>query len=74
MMGLCLLLVMFILSSITHNLFTTTMPTAVLGQGAQQAINDTGQFVGNVSETIAENPVVGNATQETQEFFAEKSK
>jgi hypothetical protein len=43
-------------------------------QGAQAAINDTGQFIGNVSETIAKNPVVANATKETQEFFSEGSK
>ena len=42
-------------------------------QGVPGAINATGQFVGNVSETIAENPVVGNATKETQEFFGESS-
>ena len=43
-------------------------------KGIQGAINATGQFVGNVSETIAENPVVTNATEETQEFFAESAK
>ena len=43
-------------------------------QGVPGAINATGQFVGNVSETIAENPVVANATKETQEFFGESSK
>jgi uncharacterized iron-regulated membrane protein len=42
--------------------------------GALTAINETGQFVGNVSETVVENPVVANATGETQEFFADKSK
>jgi hypothetical protein len=42
--------------------------------GALTAINQTGQFVGNVTETVVENPVVSNATTETQEFFADKSK
>ena len=42
--------------------------------GVTGAINATGQFVGNVSETIAENPVVSNATKETQEFFGESAK
>lgn len=90
MMGLCLLLALFIIPSIIHNVFKTTIPTAVLGQnqttqeaaneddktrqGVEQTINGTAEFLGNVSETTAENPVVGNATQETQKFFAEKSK
>jgi hypothetical protein len=43
-------------------------------QGVPGAINATGQFIGKISETIAENPVVTNATEETQEFFAESSK
>jgi hypothetical protein len=47
-------------------------------KGIQTAINETGQFLGNVSETVAEtaaeNPVVINATRETQEFFGDKSK
>jgi hypothetical protein len=43
-------------------------------RGIQTAINQTGQFLGNVSETVAENPVVINASRETQEFFADKSK
>jgi hypothetical protein len=103
MMGLCLLLA-FILPSIIHNVFTTTIPTAVFGQnqtnatqsnatqttqgaaneteasidktkqGVERTINGTVEFLGNVSETIAKNPVVGNATQETQKFFAEESK
>ena len=47
--------------------------TGNTAQGVQD-INATGQFVGNVSETIAENPVVANATKETQEFFGESSK
>ena len=102
--GLCLLLAMFILPSLIHNVFTTTVPTPVFGQsptnatqsnatqttqkaaneteasddntkqGVERTINGTVEFLGNVSETIAKNPVVGNATQETQEFFAEKSK
>jgi nucleoside permease NupC len=42
--------------------------------GVTGAINATGQFVGNVSETVAENPVVANATKETQEFFGESAK
>lgn len=42
--------------------------------GPQVAINETGQFVGNVSETIAENPITTNITGETQEYFADKSK
>lgn len=102
-MGLCLLLA-FILPSIIHNVFTTTIPAAVFGQnqtnatqsnatqttqgaanknkaagddtiqGVEQTVNGTVEFLGNVSETIARNPVVGNATQETQKFFAEESK
>ena len=47
---------------------------AILNRGYKECINATGQFVGNVSETIAENPVVTNATEETQEFFAESAK
>jgi hypothetical protein len=43
-------------------------------QGVQGAINKTGQFIGNVSETIAENPLVTNITGETQKFFGEASK
>jgi hypothetical protein len=43
-------------------------------QGVEQTVNGTVEFLGNVSETIARNPVVGNATQETQKFFAEESK
>jgi hypothetical protein len=43
-------------------------------QGVEQTANGTVEFLGNVSETIARNPVVGNATQETQKFFAEESK
>jgi hypothetical protein len=42
--------------------------------GVTGAINASGQFVGNVSETIAENPVVANATKESQEFFGESAK
>lgn len=42
--------------------------------GAQIAINETGQFVSNVSETIAENPIATNITGETQEYFADKAK
>ena len=38
---------------------------AILTRG-YKTINATGQFVGNVSETMAENPVVTNATEETQ--------
>jgi hypothetical protein len=41
--------------------------------GTLTAINETGQFVGNVSETVVENPVVANTTEETQ-FFSDKSK
>ena len=94
MMGLCLSLALFILPSIIHNVFTTTIPTVVFGQnptnatqsnatqttddgttqGVQQTINGTAEFLGNVSETVAKNPVVANATQETQKFFAEESK
>ena len=48
--------------------FATSLP------GAQVAINQTGQFVSNVSETIAENPIATNITGETQEYFADKSK
>ena len=43
-------------------------------QGVPGAINQTGQFLGNVSETIAENPLVTNITGETQKFFGEASK
>jgi predicted PurR-regulated permease PerM len=103
MMGLCLLLALFIIPFIIHNVVITTIPTTVYGQnqtnatqsnatqttqgaaneteasvdktkqGVEQTINGTVEFVGNVSETIAKNPVVGNAIQETQ-FFAEQSK
>jgi hypothetical protein len=47
---------------------------AATSPGAQIAINETGQFVGNVSETIAENPISTNITGETQEYFADKAK
>lgn len=42
--------------------------------GAQIAINQTGQFVSNVTEKIAENPIATNITGETQEYFTDKSK
>lgn len=72
--GLSIFLVVTILSSMINPVFTSA--TSTVGkttQGVQTAINQTGQFVGNVSETIAENPVVTNVTEETQKFFAEKS-
>jgi hypothetical protein len=53
---------------------TTIMAFATSLPGAQVAINQTGQFVSNVSETIAENPITTNITGETQEYFADKSK
>jgi hypothetical protein len=53
---------------------TTIMAFATSSPGAQVAINQTGQFVSNVSETIAENPITTNITGETQEYFADKSK
>jgi len=53
---------------------TTIMAFATSLPGAQVAINQTGQFVSNVSETIAENPIPTNITGETQEYFADKSK
>jgi hypothetical protein len=43
-------------------------------QGAQIAINQTGQFVSNVTEKIAENPIATNITGETQGYFTDKSK
>ena len=49
-------------------------PLVILSQGVPGAINQTGKFLGNVSETIAENPVVTNITGETQKFFGEASK
>lgn len=52
----------------------TKAPIDKTKQGVEQTINGTVEFLGNVSETIAKNPVVGNATQETQKFFAEESK
>jgi hypothetical protein len=53
---------------------TTIMAFATSSPGAQVAINQTGQFVSNVSETIAENPIATNISGETQEYFADKSK
>lgn len=53
---------------------TTIMAFATSLPGAQVAINQTGQFVSNVSETIAENPITTNITGETQEYFADNSK
>jgi hypothetical protein len=53
---------------------TTIMAFATSLPEAQVAINQTGQFVSNVSETIAENPITTNITGETQEYFADKSK
>jgi hypothetical protein len=53
---------------------TTIMAFATSLPGTQVAINQTGQFVSNVSETIAENPITTNITGETQEYFADKSK
>ena len=53
---------------------TTIMAFATSSPGAQVAINQTGQFVSNVSETIAENPITTNITGETQEYLADKSK
>jgi flagellar basal body-associated protein FliL len=53
---------------------TTIMAFATSLPGAQVTINQTGQFVSNVSETIAENPITTNITGETQEYFADKSK
>ena len=53
---------------------TTIMAFATSSPGAQVAINQTGQFVSNVSETVAENPIATNITGETQEYFADKSK
>jgi hypothetical protein len=38
-------------------------------QAAQGALNQTGKFFGNLTGTIAENPIVANVTRETQEFF-----
>lgn len=38
-------------------------------QAAQGALNQTGEFLGNLTGTIAENPIVTNITRETQEFF-----
>ena len=38
-------------------------------QAAQGALNQTGEFFGNLTGTIAENPIVANVTRETQEFF-----
>jgi hypothetical protein len=38
-------------------------------QAAQGALNQTGEFFGNLTGTIAENLIVANVTRETQEFF-----
>jgi glucan phosphoethanolaminetransferase (alkaline phosphatase superfamily) len=52
----------------------TGAATSKTTQGVQTAINETEQFVGNVSERAAENPIVTNITGETQKFFADESK
>jgi hypothetical protein len=48
---------------------TTRAVTNETAQAAQGALNQTGEFFGNVTGTIAENPIVANITRETQEFF-----
>ena len=53
---------------------TTIMAFATSSPGAQVAINQTGQLLSNVSETIADNPIATNITGETQEYFGDKSK
>ena len=57
----------------TNQTATSTSRTAIKS-GALTAINETGQFVGNVSGSISENLVVTNMTGEAQEFFANGSK
>jgi hypothetical protein len=52
----------------------TGAATSKTTQGVQTAINETEQFVGNISERAAENPIVTNITGETQKFFADESK
>jgi hypothetical protein len=47
----------------------TRAVTNETAQAAQGALNQTGEFFGNVTGTIAENPIVANITRETQEFF-----
>jgi hypothetical protein len=42
-------------------------------QAAQGALNQTGGFLGNLTGTIAQNPIVANITRETQEFFGGNS-
>lgn len=63
-----------VVSAIAFISVPDTIPVFATSPGAQIAINETGQFVGNVSETIAENPVTTNITGETQEYFADKAK
>ena len=68
-----------LLIAVTGFILNITIPTTIMAfatslPGAQVAINQTGQFVSNVSETIAENPITTNITGETQEYFADKSK
>ena len=64
----------FLLSAIAFISIPEIMTTFATSPGAQIAINETGQFVSNVSETIAENPITTNITGETQEYFADKAK
>jgi hypothetical protein len=42
-------------------------------QAAQGALNQTGGVLGNLTGTIAENPIVANITREAQEFFGGNS-
>jgi hypothetical protein len=42
------------------------MRQVAIPEGVQGAINVTGRFIGNVSETISENPVATNAIEETR--------
>jgi hypothetical protein len=47
----------------------TRAVTNETAQAAQGALNQTGEFFGNVTGTIAENPIVANITRVSQEFF-----
>jgi hypothetical protein len=74
-LGLSAILIIVVTGFIPNiTISTTIMAFATSSPGAQVAINQTGQFVSNVSETIAENPITTNITGETQEYFADKSK
>ena len=73
--GLSAILIIVVTGFIPNiTISTTILAFATSSPGAQVAINQTGQFVSNASETIAENPITTNITGETQEYFADKSK